>query len=111
VIRSHDFFRQRRLPPRKNPEPEQIRIACFVTETGEPMKPRFFTNPVGVSDAIETACRTYSMIYDKPGEAARLAVESYVHRLVAKGERNQDQLTLKAIIYLKKHGGRASLDS
>ena len=74
------------------------------------MKPRFFTNPVEVTDAIETACRTYSMIYDKPGEQARLAVESYVHRLVAKGERNQDQLTLKAIIYLKKREGRASLE-
>lgn len=91
--------------------PEQIRIACFVTETGEPMKPRFCINPAGVFDDIETACRTYSMSYDKPGEAARLAVESYVHRLVAKGERNQDQLTLKAIIYLKKHVGSASLDS
>ena len=74
------------------------------------MKPRFFTDPVGVSDAIETACRTYSMIYDKPGEEARLEVESYVHRLVASGERNQDQLTLKAIIYLKKREGRASLE-
>ena len=74
------------------------------------MKPRFFTNPVEVTDAIETACRTYSMIYDKPGEEARLAVESYVHRLVASGERNQDQLTLKAIIYLKKREGRASLE-
>ena len=50
------------------------------------------------------------MIYDKPGEQARLAVESYVHRLVAKGGRNQDQLTLKAIIYLKKHEGGASLE-
>ena len=72
------------------------------------MKPRFFTSPLGVSDAIETACRTYSMIYDTPNEQAKLAVESYIHRLVAKGERNPDQLTLKAIIYLKKHEDRVS---
>ena len=50
------------------------------------------------------------MIFDKPGEEARVAVESYVHRLVASGERNQDRLTLKAIIYLKKREGRASLE-
>jgi hypothetical protein len=70
------------------------------------MKPRFCTSPLGVSDAIESAWRTYSMIYDKPDEQVRLALESYINRLVANGERNQDQLTLKAIIFLKKHEGR-----
>jgi hypothetical protein len=74
------------------------------------MKPRFCTSPLGVSDAIESAWRTYSMIYHKPDDQVRLALESYVHRLVANGERNQDQLTLKAIIYLKKHEGRAGED-
>ena len=67
------------------------------------MKPRFCTSPLGVSDAIEAAWRTYSMIYDKPDEQVRLALETYINRLVANGERNQDQLTLKAIIFLKKH--------
>jgi hypothetical protein len=47
------------------------------------------------------------MIYDKPDERVRLALETYIHRLVADGERNQDQLTLKAIVFLKKHEGRA----
>jgi hypothetical protein len=75
------------------------------------MKPRFCATPVGVSDAVERAWRTYAMIYDKPGEEARLALESYIHRLVSKGERNQDQLTVKAIIYLKKREGRASQDT
>jgi hypothetical protein len=42
-----------------------------------------------VTDAIESACHTYSMIYDKPDEQVRLALESYIHRLVANGERNQ----------------------
>ena len=71
------------------------------------MKPRFFSSPLGVTDAIESACHTYSMIYDKPDEQVRLALESYIHRLVANGERNQDQLTLKAIIFLKEHERRA----
>jgi hypothetical protein len=71
------------------------------------MKPRFCTSPLAVSDAIEAAWRTYSMIYDKPDERARLALETYINRLVANGERNQDQLTLKAIIFLKKHESRA----
>jgi hypothetical protein len=57
------------------------------------MKPRFCTSPLGVSDAIEAAWRTYSMIYDKPDEQVRLALETYINRLVANGERNQDQLT------------------
>jgi hypothetical protein len=62
------------------------------------MKPRFFASPLSVTDAIESACHTYSMIYDKPDEWVRLGLESYIHRPVANGERNQDQLTLKAII-------------
>lgn len=74
------------------------------------MKPRFCTTPVGVSGAVENAWRTYSMIHDKPGEQARLALERYIQRLVIKGERNQDQLTVKALIYLKKREGKASPD-
>jgi hypothetical protein len=50
------------------------------------------------------------MIYDKPGEPARQALEGYIQRLVIKGERNQDQLAVKALIYLKKREGKASLD-
>ena len=42
------------------------------------MKPRFCTSPLGVSDAIEAAWRTYSMIYDKPDEQVRLALETYI---------------------------------
>jgi len=48
------------------------------------MKPRFCTSPLGVSDAIEAAWRTYSMIYDKPDEQVRLALETYINRLVAR---------------------------
>jgi len=51
------------------------------------MKPRFCTSPLGVSDDIEAAWGTYSMIYDKPDEQARLALETYINRLVANGER------------------------
>jgi hypothetical protein len=86
---------------------EQFCVNGFVPKTGERMKPRFFTSPLGVTDAIESACQTYSMIHNKPDERVRLALESYIHRLVASGERNQDQLTLKAIIFLKKHESRA----
>jgi hypothetical protein len=86
---------------------EQFCVSGFVPGTGERMKPRFFSSPLGVTDAIESACHTYSMIYDKPDEQVRLALESYIHRLVANGERNQDQLTLKSIVFLKKHEGRA----
>lgn len=74
------------------------------------MKPRFCTTRVGVSDAVETAWRTYSIIYDEPGEPARLALEGYIHKLVIRGERNQDQLAVKALIYLKKREGKASAD-
>ncbi|MGA9092237.1 MAG: hypothetical protein WB420_24390 [Bradyrhizobium sp.] len=63
-----------------------------------------------MSDAVETAWRTYSMIYDEPGEPARLALEGYIQRLVIKGERNQHQLAVKALIYLKKREGKASLE-
>jgi hypothetical protein len=31
-----------------------------------------------------------------------LALQAYVNKLVIKGERNQDQLTVKAFQYLKK---------
>jgi len=34
------------------------------------MKPRFFTSPIGVSDAVESAWRTYSMLHDRPDEPA-----------------------------------------
>lgn len=73
------------------------------------MKPRFRTSPVAVSDAVDSAWRTHSMLYDAPDEAARFALEAYLLRLVIKGERNQDQLTLKALIYLKKREDRTSL--
>jgi hypothetical protein len=66
------------------------------------MKPRFCTSPVGVSDAVDSAWRTYAMLYDKPAERDKLALEAYIHKLVINGERNQDQLTVKALLYLKK---------
>jgi hypothetical protein len=72
------------------------------------MKPRFCTAPIGVSDAVNSACRTYSTLYDAPDEAVRSALEAYVHRLVIQGERNQHQLTVKALIYLQKREGKAS---
>jgi hypothetical protein len=74
------------------------------------MKPRFCTSPVGVTDAVETAWRTYSMLYDRPGAPTKLALEAYVRTLIIKGERNQDQLTVKALLYLKKREGKVSLD-
>jgi len=74
------------------------------------MKPRFCTSPVGVSDAVESAWRTYAMLYDKPAERAKLALEAYIHKLVIHGERNQDQLTVKALLYLKKREGKLSAD-
>ena len=74
------------------------------------MKPRFCTSPVGVSDAVESAWRTYSMLYEQPDEPAKLALEAYVGGLVIKGERNQDQLTVKALLYLKKRAAKVSLD-
>jgi len=72
------------------------------------MKPRFCVSPVGVSDAADSAWRTYSMLADAPGEADKLALEAYLNRLIIKGERNQDQLTLKALIYLKKRETRVN---
>jgi hypothetical protein len=72
------------------------------------MKPRFCTSPIGVSDAVSSACRTYSTLYDAPNEAMRSALEAYIHRLVIQGERNQHQLMVKALIYLQKHDGNIS---
>jgi hypothetical protein len=66
------------------------------------MKPRFCVSPVGASDAVNRAWRTYATFHDSPDETTRLALEAYIHRLVIKGERNQDQLTVKALIYLKR---------
>jgi len=67
------------------------------------MPPRFCVSPVGASDAVASAWRTYTMLYgDEPREMDRGMLRAYVHRLVIKGERNQDQLTVKALIYLKK---------
>ena len=77
---------------------------------GEPMKPRFCTSPVGVSDAVESAWRTYAMLYDKPAERDRRRVEAYIRKLVINGERNQDQLTVKALLYLKKREGKLIAD-
>ncbi|THD56431.1 MAG: hypothetical protein E8A46_03680 [Bradyrhizobium sp.] len=74
------------------------------------MKPRFCTSPVGVSDAIESAWRTYAMLHDKPAERNKLALEAYIHKLVIHGERNQDQLTVKALLYLKKREGKLTAD-
>lgn len=72
------------------------------------MKPRFCISPVGVSDAVNSAWRTYSTLYDAPDEAARIALEAYVHKLIIQGERNQGQLTVKALLYLRKREGKAS---
>jgi hypothetical protein len=69
------------------------------------MKPRFCTSPIGVSDAVESARRTYSMLYDRPDQPAKLELEAYVRGLIIKGERNQNQLTVKALLYLKKREG------
>jgi hypothetical protein len=70
------------------------------------MKPRFCTSPLGASDAVERAWRTYSMLYDKPDQPAKLELEAYVRGLIIKGERNQNQLTVKALLYLKKRTGK-----
>jgi hypothetical protein len=66
------------------------------------MKPRFSFLFVGVSAALDTAWRTYSLVYSAPDETNKLALQAYIHKLVIRGERNQDQLTVKAILYLKK---------
>jgi len=67
------------------------------------MPPRFCVSSVGASDAVASAWRTYAMLYgDEPREMDRGMLRAYVHRLVIKGERNQDQLTVRALIYLKK---------
>lgn len=42
------------------------------------------------------------MLYDKPRQTDKLALKGYVHRMVIKGERNQDQLMVKALLYLPK---------
>lgn len=72
------------------------------------MKPRFYTSVVGVSDAVNSAWRTYATLYDVPDETVRPALEAYIHRLVIHGERNQDQLTVKALIYLQKREAKTS---
>lgn len=67
------------------------------------MPPRFCVSPIGASDAVASAWRTYKMLYDdEPRETDRSMLRAYVHKLVIKDERNQDQLTVKALIYLKK---------
>lgn len=73
------------------------------------MKPRFCVSSVAVSVAVDSAWSTYSMLYDTPGKTDKIALEAYIHRLVIKGERNQDQLTVKALIYLKKREEKTSL--
>jgi hypothetical protein len=55
-----------------------------------------------VSDAVESAWRAYSMLYDRPDKPARLELEAYVRGLIIKGERNEDQLTVKGLLYLRK---------
>ena len=74
------------------------------------MKPRFFTSPIGVSDAVESAWRTYSMLYDRPDEPAKPELEAYVRGLIIKGNATRNQLTVKALLYFKKRGGKVSLD-
>jgi hypothetical protein len=86
------------------------RALRFCNGDGEPMKPRFCTSSVGVSDAVESAWRTYAMLYDKPAERDKLVLEAYIHKLVINGERNQDQLTVKALLYLKKREGKVISD-
>jgi hypothetical protein len=67
------------------------------------MKPRFCVSPIGVSDAVATAWQTFVMLYNEPRETDRDMLRAYVHKLVIKGERNQDQLTVRALIYLRKN--------
>jgi hypothetical protein len=66
------------------------------------MRARFCRLPIGVSAAVDTAWRTYSSLYDTPSETKKMALQAYVNKLVIKGERNQDQLTVKAFQYLRK---------
>ena len=73
------------------------------------MKPRFCTSALGVKSAVSQALGTYSMLYDKPSDRHRYAVEQYVQKLVIRGERDQNQLVVKAVIFLKKHGGSFDL--
>ena len=73
------------------------------------MKPRFCTSAVGVRSAVSQALGTYTMLYDKPSDQDRHAVEKYVQKLVIRGERDQDQLVVKAVIFLKKHGASSDL--
>ena len=70
------------------------------------MKPRFSFSPVVVSGAVSSAWRTYSMLYGEPCETDRGMLRTYLYKLVIKGERNQDQLTVKAIIFLKRQEER-----
>ena len=74
------------------------------------MKPLFCTSPIGVSDAVENAWRTCSLLYDRPDEPAKLECEAYVRGLIIKGNATRNQLTVKALLYFKKRGGKVSLD-
>jgi hypothetical protein len=73
------------------------------------MKPRFCTSALGVKSAVNQAVGTYTMLYDKPSDRRRYAVEQYVQKLVIRGERDQSQLVVKAVIFLKKHGDSSDL--
>jgi len=66
-------------------------------------------SPIGVSDPVESAWRTYSMLYDTPDEPAKLELEAYARGLIIKGEGNQDQLTVKALLHLKKREGKGKI--
>jgi hypothetical protein len=50
------------------------------------------------------------MLYDRPDGPTKLALEAYIRGLIIRGERNQDQLTVKALLYLKKREGKVSLN-
>lgn len=77
-------------------------VIIALLQNGVSMRARFCRLPIGVSAAVDTAWRTYSSLYDTPSETKKLALQAYVNKLVIKGERNQDQLTVKAFQYLKK---------
>jgi hypothetical protein len=71
-------------------------VIIALLQNGVSMRARFCRLPV------DTAWRTYSSLYDTPSETKKMALQAYVNKLVIKGERNPDQLTVKAFQYLKK---------
>jgi hypothetical protein len=73
------------------------------------MKPRISLSPVGASGAVTRAWRTYTLLYDEPRQTDRGILRAYVYKLVIRGERNPDRLTVKALIYLKRQEQRSKV--